>query len=641
MIETVNKLEKKFYQLLSTDVAMQHFLNDEKFAGIWFWDLHHRNNIWLSNSLKKLLGFEKDFQIKVPLSWNELLPLDNLNTIISSFDHLLAKDQVPATELEIPFKEKNNRIIFLKCKAIVVHNKSYLFGIVNIENCNDGNRNISITEFPFISPKANIGRKIPVKGILPVPIEDDYFASKYESIIRAGNLGGWEYKVGTGELWCSKEYFDLLGYNTGSMKRWEKYDVQKVWVDLLHPDDLENATAYFSQFLTHLKGGYCSEFRMKHADGYWIWISSKGSLIFEEIDGVKVLMIIGTHTDISETKRIEMELFRTNEKTLKDNALFKSIIDSPEGIFIVSIDTNYYITQFSQSYKIYAKKIFGKEVQIRTKILDLFSEAQLALFKPGLDAALRGEHYEINSAIPSNNIQPTYIFNKYNPIQSIFGEVIGATVFIQDITKERNTEFANKINELKYSSLFTGAGDAIFIANSKTGFIVDVNLKAEELMGYTRSELVTMHQTEIHPPELLEEIGIKFKEFTSSDNFNSLETFILTKDGKRIPVEITAGSLFKVGDDIFSAAYFRDITRRRKVSEELEKQNQQLKEIAWTQSHMVRAPLTRIMGLANALQKGIVPDSERQQFLDYIKKSSDELDDVIKDITAKTAPTKL
>ncbi|MEI8073792.1 MAG: PAS domain S-box protein [Bacteroidota bacterium] len=641
MIETVKKLEKKFYQLLSTDVAMQHFLNDETFAGIWFWDLHHRNNIWLSNSLKKLLGFEKDFRLQVPFSWNELLPIDNIDTIVSSFDAFLDKDQVAVTELDIPFKQKNNRINFLKCKAIAVHNKSYLFGIVNIENCNDGNRNINITEFPFISPRSKMVSEIPLQGILPVQPEDDYLASKYESVIRAGNLGGWEYKVDTGELWCSKEYFDILGYDTGSLKRWEKYELQKVWVDLLHPDDLENATAYFAQYLTHLKGGYRSEFRMKHADGNWMWISSRGSLIFEEIDGVKTLMIIGTHLDISETKRIEMELFRSNEKTLKDNALFKSIIDSPSDVFIVSIDNNYCITQFSQSYKIYVKKTFGKEIQIGYKILDLFSEAQLAIFKPGIDAALRGEHYEINTKIPSSKSESTYVFNRYNPIQSVFGEVIGATVFIQDITKEKNTEIANKVNELKYSSLFSSAGDAIFIANSKTGFIADVNLKAEELMGYTKSELVTMHQTQIHPPELLEEIGIKFKEFTSTDNFNSVETFILTKDGKRIPVEITAGSMFHVGDDIFSAAYFRDISRRRKISKELEKQNQQLREIAWTQSHMVRAPLTRIMGLANALQEGIVPECDRQQYLDYIKNSSDELDDVIKNITAKTVTAKL
>ena len=636
MIETVKKLEKKFYQLLSTDVAMQHFLNDETFAGIWFWDLHHRNNIWLSNSLKKLLGFEIDFQLQVPLSWNELLPIDNIDAIVSSFDAFLAKDQVTATQLDIPFKQKNNRINFLKCKAIAVHDKSYLFGIVNIENSNDGNRSISITEFPFINTRAKLLSEIPLKGIIPIHLEEDYLASKYESVIRAGNLGGWEYKVDTGELWCSKEYFDILGYDTGSMKRWEQYHVQKVWVDLLHPDDVKNATAYFAEYLTHLKGGYRSEFRMKHADGYWVWISSKGSLIFEEIDGVKNLMIIGTHIDISETKRIEMELFRSNEKTLKDNALLKSIIESPEDIYIASIDTNYCITQFSQSYKNYVKRLLGKEIQIGYNVLDLFSDAQLALFKPGLDAALRGEHHEIKTLVPSNKSQSTYLFNRYNPIQSVFGEVIGATVFIHDITKERNTEIANTISNLRYESLFSGASDAIFVANAKTGKIADANLKAEELLGYSKSEMLTMHQSQIHPPELLEEIGIQFKEFTTTDGLHSIETFVLTKNGKRIPVEITAGSPFQVGDETFAAAYFKDITRRKIISANLEKKNQQLKEIAWTQSHMVRAPLTRIMGLANALQRGIVPDSERQQYLNYIKNSSDELDDVIKNITAKT-----
>ena len=636
MIETVKKLEKKFYQLLSNDVAMQHFLNDETFAGIWFWDLHHRNNIWLSNSLKKLLGFEIDFQLQVPLSWNELLPIDNIDAIVSSFDAFLAKDQVTATQLDIPFKQKNNRINFLKCKAIAVHDKSYLFGIVNIENSNDGNRSISITEFPFINTRAKLLSEIPLKGIIPIHLEEDYLASKYESVIRAGNLGGWEYKVDTGELWCSKEYFDILGYDTGSMKRWEQYHVQKVWVDLLHPDDVKNATAYFAEYLTHLKGGYRSEFRMKHADGYWVWISSKGSLIFEEIDGEKVLMLIGTHTDISETKRIEMELFRSNEKTLKDNALLKSIIESPEDIYIASIDTNYCITQFSQSYKNYVKRLLGKEIQIGYNVLDLFSDAQLALFKPGLDAALRGEYHEIKTHVPSNKSQSTYLFNRYNPIQSVFGEVIGATVFIHDITKERNTEIANTISNLRYESLFSGASDAIFVANAKTGKIADANLKAEELLGYSKSEMLTMHQSQIHPPELLEEIGIQFKEFTTTDGLHSIETFVLTKNGKRIPVEITAGSPFQVGDETFAAAYFKDITRRKIISANLEKKNQQLKEIAWTQSHMVRAPLTRIMGLANALQRGIVPDSERQQYLNYIKNSSDELDDVIKNITAKT-----
>jgi len=239
-------------------------------------------------------------------------------------------------------------------------------------------------------------------------------------------------------------------------------------------------------------------------------------------------------------------------------------------------------------------------------------------------------------AIAVNANQLSYVENKYNPILNDYGKVIGATVFIHDVTKEKKAEIANKINELSYASLFSGASDAIFIANSKTGYIVDVNLKAEELMGYTKSELVTMHQSQIHPPELLEEIKVKLKEFTSTDEFHLLETFILTKNGHRIPVQITAGSSFRIGDEIFSAAYFKDITSRKIIAKELEKQQQQLKEIAWTQSHLVRAPLTRIMGLANALQKGIVPDCEIATYLKFIKSSSDELDKVIREITSKT-----
>ena len=633
MIEPIKQLEKKFYQLLSTDVAMQNFLNDEAFVGIWFWDLNNRNHIWLSQSLKKLLGFEKDYLLQIPLSWNELLPINDIDTICSSFDDYLAKDQEEAIEIDIPFLQKSSRINFLKCRAIAVKKKSYLLGLVQLQNQNEGIRSNSITEFPFINQGYKSLHEIPLKVVVK---EVDYFASKYESLIIAGNLGGWEYKVDSGELWCSKQYFDLLGYDTTSIKSWEKYSTQKVWIDLLHPDDVEYATSKFADFLKNLKGGYRQEFRMKHFDGHWIWISSKGSLILEEIDGVKTLMIIGTHTDISENKRLEEELFETNAMVLKDNALLKSIINSPEDIFVVSIDTEYRFTSFSNNYQVFVKENFGKDAIVGNKILDVFSDAQLTIFKPAIDAALSGKYFEINTLIPSNSGKRTYVDNKYNPIQNEAGKIIGATIFIHDITKEKIAEIENKTNELRYASLFSGASDAIFIANSKTGYIVDVNLKAEELMGYAKSELVTMHQSQIHPPELLEEIKIKFREFTSTDEFHLLETFILTKNGKKIPVEITTGSLFQIGDETFSAAYFKNITSRKIIAKELEKQNQQLKEIAWTQSHKVRAPLTRIMGLANALQKGIVPDCEIATYLKFIKISSDELDTVIREITYKT-----
>jgi PAS domain-containing protein len=79
-----------------------------------------------------------------------------------------------------------------------------------------------------------------------------------------------------------------------------------------------------------------------------------------------------------------------------------------------------------------------------------------------LDAALRGEHFELEGSIPLESGETNYIINKYNPIESENGKVIGATVFIHDVTKEKKAEIKNRINELRYSSLFSGASDAIF-----------------------------------------------------------------------------------------------------------------------------------------------------------------------------------
>lgn len=81
----------------------------------------------------------------------------------------------------------------------------------------------------------------------------------------------------------------------------------------------------------------------------------------------------------------------------------------------------------------------------------------------------------------------------------------------------------------------------------------------------------------------------------------------------------------------------QDITDLKQVMQELKMQNQQLKEIAWTQSHIVRAPLSRLMGLVKLLSDGVVgPGEDHTQILSYIVQSANELDRIIADITEKT-----
>jgi FixJ family two-component response regulator len=64
----------------------------------------------------------------------------------------------------------------------------------------------------------------------------------------------------------------------------------------------------------------------------------------------------------------------------------------------------------------------------------------------------------------------------------------------------------------------------------------------------------------------------------------------------------------------------------------VEEQNKKLCEIAWIQSHIVRAPLARMMGLMDLFKSA---EDEQQMIVDFLIESAHELDTIIQDITNK------
>ena len=64
----------------------------------------------------------------------------------------------------------------------------------------------------------------------------------------------------------------------------------------------------------------------------------------------------------------------------------------------------------------------------------------------------------------------------------------------------------------------------------------------------------------------------------------------------------------------------------------LKEQNDRLEEYAFINAHKLRAPVASIMGLIYLLQKE-VPAGDEKKLIGYLKKSSDELDQVIRSIS--------
>lgn len=80
----------------------------------------------------------------------------------------------------------------------------------------------------------------------------------------------------------------------------------------------------------------------------------------------------------------------------------------------------------------------------------------------------------------------------------------------------------------------------------------------------------------------------------------------------------------------------QDISERVAYTKAIEKHNNQLKEIAWTQAHLVRAPLTRILGIIPLLTDPATEVDTRKTLFSYLEVSANDLDQIIQEVIGKS-----
>jgi len=161
------------------------------------------------------------------------------------------------------------------------------------------------------------------------------------------------------------------------------------------------------------------------------------------------------------------------------------------------------------------------------------------------------------------------IFLRAYAIKNTDGRLIGLVGLHTDITERRQAEEALKESEEKFRVVFENANDSILlIAISPSGLpekIVEVNETACLRMKYTREEFLRLLLREIDAPETWEKIHLHMKDLMEKGHA-TFEGVHVTKDGERIPVEISAHTFSLHGQGLV-LAHVRDITERKRVEE--------------------------------------------------------------------------
>lgn len=80
-----------------------------------------------------------------------------------------------------------------------------------------------------------------------------------------------------------------------------------------------------------------------------------------------------------------------------------------------------------------------------------------------------------------------------------------------------------------------------------------------------------------------------------------------------------------------------DLTESLEKMNKIESQDKALRDISWTQSHVVRAPLANLLGLINLLKDNHKIGYTDEKLVEYIGESANKLDTIIHDIVNKTA----
>lgn len=193
---------------------------------------------------------------------------------------------------------------------------------------------------------------------------------------------------------------------------------------------------------------------------------------------------------------------------------------------------------------------------------------------------------------------------------------------------EKEIDFKIKQNELleqskqQYLTLFSRSPIAVFVVQSATNKILQVNQSAINSYGYNEQEFMKMKLDDLKSNKNDNKEASVFDRPFKSTN--------VTKDGKEINVEIRCAEIFFDGVKA-NLVIITDISESIKHIQAIEEQNNKLKEIAYMQSHIIRVPVANIMGLTNLLFYQGNDDTENE-LIHHLKQSVEQLDDVIRNM---------
>ncbi|WP_448522094.1 PAS domain S-box protein [Schleiferia thermophila] len=295
----------------------------------------------------------------------------------------------------------------------------------------------------------------------------------------------------------------------------------------------------------------------------------------------------------------------------------------------IILSKNVKVEFFSKQAYEDVKKFFGKEIKKGDDFDQYIIPDLRELFYDKFNEALSGNeiYYEIN--VPVGPSEGTWFFIKFSPIRSAVGGITSVLYSARNIDDIKKYEHELSQQRFYLKSMYDSVDTAIGV--------FDKNFK----VLYTNKSVSDLIQKKFGKKPRKGDSGY---EFFYSNNLNFFHSKIERalkgtseifeyEDGN----EVWRFKIFPIYNEnltiVGTSVHISDITKLKEYEQKIVQQIKFLKQLAWSQSHELRGPLSSILAICENLNL-IEDEYLKQNALTSIKKYSDQMDEIIKNTVA-------
>ena len=294
-------------------------------------------------------------------------------------------------------------------------------------------------------------------------------------VIWGTNAGTWEWNFRTGNAVVNERWAEIIGYRLIDL---EPLRIEKC-AALTHPDDLARSDACLERCFRRQSSFYVCEVRMRHREGHWVWVQSRGRVVeWDDLYG-KPLRMSGTLQDISGRKRNEAMIAGSEERL---RTIFGML---PVGIAL--LDRGGHVIECNAA----SERMLG--INRAERLVSKLGDGEVEIFRPDGTPMPLDEYASVRAQTEACAIQDVTMEVR-SPAGSIWLSVsatpldhprFGVVMAYVDITQARQAETRLQLA----ASVFTHAREGITITDAEAR-ILDVNEAFTQITGYARDEVI-------------------------------------------------------------------------------------------------------------------------------------------------------